>query len=92
MGVPVVSLVGQGFQQRISYSALMHCGLDELCTFDDASFVAKAVELANDRKKLLAWRHGLRDVVAASPLCDHEKFIYQFQEMLEQVAQHHHLR
>ena len=46
MGVPVVSLVGPAFHQRISYSALMHCGLEELCTFDDATFVDRAVEIA----------------------------------------------
>jgi len=92
MGVPVVSLVGSAFQQRISYSALMQCGLDELCTFDTEGFVAKAVELANDREKLLLWRHELRDHMASLPLCDHERFVHQFQEMLDQVAKHHGLR
>ena len=33
MGVPVVTLVGESFHQRISYGYLMHCGLEELCTF-----------------------------------------------------------
>ncbi len=92
MGVPVVSLVGPAFHQRISYSALMHCGLEELCTFDDATFVDRAVEIANDPDRLLLWRQGLRDIVGLSPLCDEERFVYQFQEMLEMVAQHHNLR
>ncbi|MEE9290704.1 MAG: hypothetical protein V3U99_06780, partial [Alphaproteobacteria bacterium] len=80
------------FHQRISYSALMHCGLEELCTFDDATFVDRAVEIANDPDRLLLWRQGLRDIVGLSPLCDEERFVYQFQEMLEMVAQHHNLR
>lgn len=92
MGVPVVSLVGESFHQRISYSALMHCGLEELCTFDDESFVDRAVALAGQRERLVEMRHGLRDVMSASPLCDKDRFIYQFQEMLEQVARHHNLR
>jgi protein O-GlcNAc transferase len=92
MGVPVVSLVGEAFHQRISYSALMQCGLEELCTFDDETFVARAIELAGSREKLLDWRQGMRETMTASPLCDHEKFIHQFQEMLEQVAAYHKLR
>lgn len=92
MGVPVVSLVGEAFHQRISYSALMQCGLEDLCTFNDADFIAKGIELAHDRDKLLLWRHEFRDLMAASPLCDQDRFVHQFQEMLEQVAQHHKLR
>ncbi|MCH7543467.1 MAG: hypothetical protein IIB65_07500 [Proteobacteria bacterium] len=52
----------------------------------------KAVALAGDRDKLLAWRHGLRDVMRQSPLCDEERFLFEFQEMLEQVAEIHGLR
>jgi predicted O-linked N-acetylglucosamine transferase (SPINDLY family) len=92
MGVPVVSLVGDAFHQRISYSALMQCGLEELCTFDAATFVERAVEVATDHDRLRLWRHGLREVVAASPLCDQERFVHQFQEMLQQVAAYHNLR
>ncbi len=92
MGVPVVTLVGQYFHQRISYSDLMHCGLDELCTFTPEDFVNTAVRLAVDRDKLLAWRQGMREVMRQSPLCDEERFLFQFQEMLEQVANLHGLR
>ena len=92
MGVPVVTLVGDSFHQRISYSDLMHCGLEELCTFTPEDYVEKAVALAGDRDKLLAWRHGLREVMRQSPLCDEERFLFQFQDMLEQVAKLHGLR
>jgi predicted O-linked N-acetylglucosamine transferase (SPINDLY family) len=92
MGVPVVSLVGESFHQRISYSVLMQCGLDELCAFTPEDFVAKAVALASDVPRVRAMRHGLRDVLRASPLCDEPRFLHQFQEMLEQVAVHHGIR
>jgi predicted O-linked N-acetylglucosamine transferase (SPINDLY family) len=92
MGVPVVSLVGESFHQRISYSVLMQCGLEELCAFTPEDFVAKGVALANDVPRIRAMRHGLRDVVRASPLCDEPRFLHQFQEMLEQVAVHHGIR
>jgi predicted O-linked N-acetylglucosamine transferase (SPINDLY family) len=92
MGVPVVTYVGDAFHQRISYSALMQCGLDELCTFSHDDFVEKAVKLAGEREKLAAWRTGLRDVMLASPLCDEQRFLHQFQDMLGQVADLHGLR
>ncbi|HEY4135694.1 MAG TPA: tetratricopeptide repeat protein [Alphaproteobacteria bacterium] len=92
MGVPVVSLVGEAFHQRISYSALMQCGLDELCTFTHEEFVERAVALVDEREKLSAWRTGLREILRASPLCDEPRFLHQFQEMLEQVADLHGLR
>ena len=50
------------------------------------------VALAAERGKLLAWRHGLREVMRQSPLCDEERFVDDFQTMLEQVAELHGLR
>jgi len=92
MGVPVVSLVGESFHQRISYSVLMQCGLEELCAFTPEDYVAKGVALAGDVPRLRTMRHGLRDVLMASPLCDEPRFLHQFQEMLDQVAAHHGIR
>ena len=92
MGVPVITLVGESFHQRLSYTMLMNCGLDEFCTFTPEEFVDRAVTLAGARDRLLAWRHGLRDVMRQSPLCDEERFVFEFQEMLEQVAALHGLR
>ncbi len=92
MGVPVVTLVGDANHQRISYSDLMQCGLDELCTFSTEDYVEKAVALAGERDKLMAWRHGLRDVMRTSPLCDEERFVHEFRDMLNQVADLHGLR
>lgn len=92
MGVPVVSLVGDSFHQRISYSVLMHCGLEDLCAFTPDDFVAKAIALANDRWRMRSFRHELRDVIRSSPLCDQPRFLHQFQEMLDQVAAHHGIR
>jgi protein O-GlcNAc transferase len=92
MGVPVVSLVGESFHQRISYSVLMQCGLEELCAFTPEDYVAKGIALAGNVPRLRTMRHGLRDVLMASPLCDEPRFLHQFQEMLDQVAAHHGIR
>lgn len=92
MGVPVVSLVGDLFHQRLSYSVLMQCGLEEFCTTDRESFINCAVDAANNPDHLRYLRQNLREVVSQSPLCDGDRFVFQFQEMLEAVADHHKLR
>jgi predicted O-linked N-acetylglucosamine transferase (SPINDLY family) len=92
MGVPVITLVGESFHQRLSYTMLMNCGLEAFCAFTTEDFVDRAVKLAGDRDRLLAWRHGLRDVMRSSSLCDEERFVDDFQTMLEQVAGIHGLR
>jgi predicted O-linked N-acetylglucosamine transferase (SPINDLY family) len=92
MGVPVVTLVGPSYHQRLSRSMLTNCGLEELCTFTPDAFVDRAVALAGERDKLLAWRHGLRRVMRSSPLCDQARFVDDFQTMLGQVAELHGLR
>ncbi|MCH7542790.1 MAG: hypothetical protein IIB65_04055, partial [Proteobacteria bacterium] len=50
------------------------------------------ITLVGERDKLLAWRHGLREVMRQSPLCDEERFVDDFQSMLDQVADLHGLR
>ena len=80
MGVPVVSLVGPSFFERISYSNLCNSGLRELCAFDVAEYVAIAVELAEDRARRHDLRYGLRSRIAAHPLGQHERFVRAFEE------------
>ena len=50
MGVPVVSLIGEAFFERLSASILANCGLGDLATEDRDEFVRIAVALAADRR------------------------------------------
>ncbi|MEQ8639558.1 MAG: tetratricopeptide repeat protein [Alphaproteobacteria bacterium] len=86
MGVPVISLVGDSMHQRISYSALAHCGVEDLCAWSRDEYVAKAVALAQDLPRLAALRAGLRDRMRASPLCDEEGFARDFEAAMERIA------
>ncbi|MEO5375457.1 MAG: tetratricopeptide repeat protein [Alphaproteobacteria bacterium] len=70
MGVPVVAMPGLAFFGRHAASHLTVVGLDELVAADADGFVAAAAALAGDRQRLAALRAGLRQRVAASPLCD----------------------
>ena len=70
MGVPVVTLTGQTFCGRHSTSHLTNVGLSELVTTTPEDYVAVAVALARDPERLRVLRQGLRERMAASPLCD----------------------
>jgi predicted O-linked N-acetylglucosamine transferase (SPINDLY family) len=62
MGVPVVTLSGQGFCGRHSTSHLANVGLSELVTTTPEQYAAIAVALAQDPER------------AASPLCDATRY------------------
>ncbi len=92
MGVPVISLVGANYHQRLSYSLLSNTGLGDLCVKTPDAFVDKAVSLAEDPARLRRLRHGLRPALLESPLGDGERYAHDFQAILHDVARKHELR
>ena len=86
MGVPTVSLVGEAFFERISYSNLVNAGLPELAAFTVADYVERAVMLAQDSPKRLQLRHGLRDMIRAHPLGQSARFVDHFYRKAMEVA------
>jgi predicted O-linked N-acetylglucosamine transferase (SPINDLY family) len=70
MGVPVVTLTGENFCGRHSTSHLYNVGLPELVIATPEEYAAVALALARDPERLRALRQGLRERMAASPLCD----------------------
>ena len=70
MGVPVITLSGHCFAGRHSTSHLANAGLPELITTTPEEYVAVALALAQDADRLTTLRQGLRERLAASPLCD----------------------
>jgi predicted O-linked N-acetylglucosamine transferase (SPINDLY family) len=70
MGVPVVSLAGERFIERLSATMLVAVGLDELIARSEADYIAKAVALAQTPARRAALRETLRVRMGASPLCD----------------------
>src|SRR5262249_27546257 len=85
MGVPVVTLVGEAFFERLSYSNLCNAGLADLCTFDRDSYIETAIRLAADKPRRTALRFGLRDQISTHPLGRPELFISEFQPVTEQA-------
>ncbi len=72
MGVPVVTLTGQGPLSRVSASVLTAVGLSELIAATDAEYVKIAAALATDMSRLAELRASLRERLQSSPLLDGE--------------------
>jgi len=70
MGVPVISLAGDTFIHRAAGSMLVQVDLGDLAVDTPQAYVACAKDLAADLPRLRSLRAGLRDRLAASPLCN----------------------
>lgn len=82
MGVPVVSLIGEAFFERLSASILANAGVGDMATTDKEDYVRIATALAADRDRRLELRHGLRDMIKAGPLGQTEQFARDFYDMI----------
>jgi protein O-GlcNAc transferase len=85
MGVPVVTCPFETFASRHSLSHLSNIGLTETIARDLDDYVETAVRLATDLPRLAELRAGLRERVAASPLCDGKRFARNFLELFANV-------
>ncbi|MBK8174420.1 MAG: tetratricopeptide repeat protein [Rhodospirillales bacterium] len=86
MGVPVVSLAGPAFFERLSLSNLSNAGLADLCATDIDGYIAKALELAEDRSRRRALRLRLRGQIRNHPLGQPERFSRAFYDAVERVV------
>lgn len=88
MGVPVVTLLGPSFRERLSGSILASGGFkQDLCDSVDA-YVARAVDLASDLPALAKRRAAQRQHMQASTLMDEPAFCRKFGRMLEMLWGH----
>jgi FkbM family methyltransferase len=74
MGVPVVTKPGPTFAGRHSTTHLYNAGFPDWITATWDEYSDKVVELASDIEALAEIRSGIRNKVAASPICDGERF------------------
>jgi protein O-GlcNAc transferase len=86
MGVPVVSLIGEAFFERLSGSILANSGLGDLATEDKDEFVRIAVALAGDRERRLALRQTIREQVKSGPLGQTQQFAADFYDLIARTV------
>lgn len=81
MGVPVVTLVGDAFHNRLTYSYLknLEIPLDELIATDVEEYIDKAVLLAADQQRLRDLKKELSSAVKKSTYYDSQKFTRQLE-------------
>ncbi|MBS0333843.1 MAG: hypothetical protein JSS35_13835, partial [Proteobacteria bacterium] len=87
MGVPVVSLIGEAFFERLSYSILVNSGVGDLATPDKDEYVRIAAALAADHARRLSLRHGLRQQMRDGPLGQTEQFAKDFYDLIARTVQ-----
>lgn len=86
MGVPLVSLVGEAFHERLSYSILSNAGLGDLCATDLDGYQAIAVKLAADVERRRSIRANMRVDLRNSPLGQTEQFAKDFYDMIHRAV------
>ena len=74
MGVPVVTLPGERPVSRQTLGFLDAIGHEALAASSEQDYVRIATELASDARRRAELRRTLRPSMAASPLCDPERF------------------
>lgn len=86
MGVPVVTIVGDGVVSRQTFSALANIGLaNELAFQNVEAYVQGAVALANNRARRCELRQELRARMTLSPLCQPEQFARDLETLYRQM-------
>lgn len=86
MGVPVVTMVGPAFFERLSHSNLNNAGIADLSAANEDEYVAKALALAEDRARRQHLRTGLRAQIMQHPLGQPARFVRAFYEQVAKVA------
>lgn len=85
MGVPVVSLAGDGSISRMGASMLANLGMTQLLAHTPEDYVAIAARLAGDLGGLAALRAGLRERMANSPLTDAKRFTRNLEQAYREM-------
>lgn len=92
MGVPVVTLRGPSYHQRISHAILNHAGLGDLSCGTREEFVETAVALANDVERRRQLRSALRGQLLDSDMFRRDRFVPAFQDTMMELVKKHGLR
>lgn len=87
MGVPVITLTGAPAHARNGRSQLASLDLLELATSTPAEYVAAAVKLARDTKRLAAMRKTVRAKMRAAPITDPVAFTRHLESALRRMWQ-----
>jgi predicted O-linked N-acetylglucosamine transferase (SPINDLY family) len=86
MGVPVISLAGQGMVRRLSASVLAAAGLEGWIAENEKQYMAIAKGLAAKGPRQLQQRQTLREGVLNSPLGDGKRLSRELERLYREAA------
>ena len=87
MGVPVVSLAGEGMVSRLSTSILEHSGCSGWIAHSLEDYVGIAQQLALEGPRSAKQRLQLRAQLMASPLADSQRLAAAMEQQLQGLAE-----
>ena len=85
MGLPVVSLAGEGYASRMGASLLKALGRPDWIASSEDEYIAIARRLADDRTLLQRLRAGLRQQMQASAVMDGAGFTRKLESLYRQA-------
>jgi len=86
MGVPVVSLVGKAFYERLSASIMTNSGVGDLASDNFDGFMKTALDLAADRPRRVELRQTLRERMRSGPLGQTRQFASDFYDLIARTV------
>ncbi|MCE9661120.1 MAG: hypothetical protein K8R60_21535 [Burkholderiales bacterium] len=87
VGVPVVTIEGRTFAQRVASSLLRTSGLPELVSADVDAYRATVVALARDPARRAALRERLQTARSSNPLFDGARFARDIEQLYRRMWQ-----
>jgi predicted O-linked N-acetylglucosamine transferase (SPINDLY family) len=85
VGVPVVTVIGETFAQRVAASLLHAVALDELSCASVADYEARVIALAGDTARRAALRERLVQQRGSTPLFDGARFARDIESLYERM-------
>ena len=85
MGVPVVTLWGKHFVDRVGATLVTQAGFQELAAGSFDEYENIAVSLANDRNKIKFYHDKIRPSVLSSPLFDSKSYARNMEAAFQDI-------
>ena len=89
-GTPVLTLEGKSFSGRVAASLLTNVRLPELITQSTDEYVSRAIELANNRQKLISIKRVLHENRSTSPLFNILRFVKDIESSYQKIYHRYH--
>ncbi len=87
VGIPVLTLVGEHYYTRQSYSLLKNCPLEDCITHSPEEFVLKGIQLGSDPERLAQLKAEIVRSHATSPLWDPRHLAQALETTYQQLRQ-----